>query len=61
MMARVQFVIIALRVFHFIITDSNIRSDLRKIGWGDVDWSLLAQNRNLVWDLVNTVLYLQVP
>jgi hypothetical protein len=26
--------------------ENNIRMDLREVGWGDVDWICLAQNRN---------------
>jgi hypothetical protein len=37
----------------------NIKMDLREIGWGDVDWIDLAQDK---WRaLVNTVMNLWVP
>jgi hypothetical protein len=37
----------------------NIRMDLGEVGWGDVDWIGLAQDR---WRaLVNSVLNLVVP
>jgi hypothetical protein len=39
----------------------NIRIDLREVGWGDVDWIGLAQDRNRWRALVNSVLNLQVP
>jgi hypothetical protein len=38
----------------------NIRMDLGKVGWGDVDWIGLAQVRNRWRALVNLVLNLQV-
>jgi hypothetical protein len=39
----------------------NIRMDLREVGWGDVDWIGLAQDRNRWRAFVNLVLNLQVP
>jgi hypothetical protein len=39
----------------------NIRMDLGEVGWGDVDWIGLAQNRNRWILLVNSVLNLRVP
>jgi hypothetical protein len=39
----------------------NIRMDLAEVGWGDVDWIALAQNRNMWRALVNSVLRLRVP
>jgi hypothetical protein len=39
----------------------NIRMDLGKEGWGDVDWIGLAQDRNRWRALVNSVLNLRVP
>jgi hypothetical protein len=39
----------------------NIRMDLREVGWGDVDWIGLAQDRNMWRTLVNSVLNLCVP
>jgi hypothetical protein len=39
----------------------NIRMDLGKRGWGDVDWTGLAQDRNRWRALVNSVLNLRVP
>jgi hypothetical protein len=35
--------------------------DLVEVGWGDVDWIGLAQDRNRWRVLVNLVLNLQVP
>jgi hypothetical protein len=35
--------------------------DLGEVGWGDVDWIGLVQDRNRRRTLVNLVLNLQVP
>jgi hypothetical protein len=39
----------------------NIRIDLGEVGWGDVDWIVLAQDRNKWRALVNPVLKLRIP
>jgi hypothetical protein len=39
----------------------NIRMDLVEVGWGDVDWICLAQDRDSREALVNSVLNLRVP
>jgi hypothetical protein len=39
----------------------NIRMNLVEVGWGDVDWIGLAQNRDRWRALVNSVLNLRVP
>jgi hypothetical protein len=39
----------------------NIEMDLGEVGWGDVDWIGLAQDRNRRRALVNSVLNLRVP
>jgi hypothetical protein len=39
----------------------NIRMELGEVGWGDVDWIGLAQDRNRWRALVNSVLNLWVP
>jgi hypothetical protein len=39
----------------------NIKMDLGEVGWDDVDWIGLAQDRNRWRALVNSVLNLQVP
>jgi hypothetical protein len=39
----------------------NIRMDLGKVGWGDVDWICLAKDRNRLRAVVNSVLNLRVP
>jgi hypothetical protein len=42
-------------------TQDNIRMDLVEMGWDDVDWIGLAQDRNKWRALVNSVLNLRVP
>jgi hypothetical protein len=39
----------------------NIRMDLGEVGWGDVNWIGLAQDRKRWRALVNSVLNLRVP
>jgi hypothetical protein len=39
----------------------NIKMDLREIGFGDVDWIHLAQDRDRWRAVVNTVMNLQIP
>jgi hypothetical protein len=39
----------------------NIRMDLGEVGWGDVDWIDLAQDRNRWRVLVNSVMNPRVP
>jgi hypothetical protein len=39
----------------------TIRMDLVEVGWGDVDWIGLAQDRNRWRALVNSVLNIWVP
>jgi hypothetical protein len=38
--------------------DDNIRMDLREMGWKVVD---LAQDRDQLWTVVNTVMNLRIP
>jgi hypothetical protein len=40
---------------------NNIKMDHREIGWDDMDWIDLAQNRDQWRALVNTVMNLRVP
>jgi hypothetical protein len=40
---------------------NNIKIDLLEIGWGDVDWIGLAQDRDRWRPLVNAVMNLWVP
>jgi hypothetical protein len=41
--------------------EENIRIDLREIGWGGMDWTDVAQDRDQLRALVNTVMNLRVP
>jgi hypothetical protein len=41
--------------------ENNIRMDLRDIGWCDMDWIDLAQDRDQWRALVDTVMNLHVP
>jgi hypothetical protein len=40
---------------------NNIRMDLVEVGWGDMGWIGLAQDRDRRRALVNSVLNLRVP
>jgi hypothetical protein len=40
---------------------NNIKIDLREIGWDDIDWIDLAQDRDQWKALVNAVMNLRVP
>jgi hypothetical protein len=35
--------------------------DLREVGWGGIDWIYLAQDRDRLRAVVNTVMNLRVP
>jgi hypothetical protein len=39
----------------------NIKMDLGEVGWGDVDWIGLAQDRDRRRALVNAVMNIRVP
>jgi hypothetical protein len=39
----------------------NIKIDLREMGWGGMDWIVLAQDRDQWRAVVNTVMKLRVP
>jgi hypothetical protein len=41
--------------------EDNIKMDLRETGWGGMDWTDLAQDRDQWRALVNTVMNLRVP
>jgi hypothetical protein len=41
--------------------EDNIKMDLWEIGFGDVGWIHWAQDRDMWWALVNTVMNLRVP
>jgi hypothetical protein len=40
--------------------DDNIRLVIREIGWRDVDWIHLAQDRDQWWAAVNTIMKIRV-
>jgi hypothetical protein len=42
-------------------SEDNIRTDLREIGWGDVDWMHLARERGQWRAVVNMVMNATVP
>jgi hypothetical protein len=39
----------------------NIKMDLQEVGYGDMEWIELAQDRGCWWALVNVVMNLWVP
>ena len=41
--------------------NDNIKMDFQEMGWGDMDWIDLAQDRNRWRALVNAVMNLRVP
>jgi hypothetical protein len=41
--------------------EDNVKMNLREIGWGNMDWIDLAQDRDPWRALVNTVMNLLVP
>jgi hypothetical protein len=41
--------------------EDNIKIDIGEIGFGDVDWIHLAQDRDMWWALVNMVMSIWVP
>jgi hypothetical protein len=41
--------------------EDNIRMDVKEIGWGDMDWRHLDQDRDQWSVLVNTIMNLRVP
>jgi hypothetical protein len=40
--------------------EDNIKMDLQEVGYGDIDWIELAQNRDRWWALVKAVMNLRV-
>jgi hypothetical protein len=41
--------------------EDNIKMDLREIGWGGMDWIVVAQDRDPSRALVNTAMDHRVP
>jgi hypothetical protein len=41
--------------------EDNIKMDLQEIGWGDMGWISLVQDRDRCRVLVNAVMNLQIP
>jgi hypothetical protein len=41
--------------------EDNIEMDLKDIGWGVMDWILLAEDRDQWWALVNSVMNIRIP
>jgi hypothetical protein len=41
--------------------DDNIKMDLQELGWWGMDWSELAQNRDMWRAVVKAVMNLRVP
>jgi len=39
----------------------NIKTDLQEVGWGDLDWIDLDEDRNRRQALVNAVMNFRVP
>jgi hypothetical protein len=40
---------------------NNVKMDLREIGWGGMDWTDVAEDRDQRRALVNTVMNFRVP
>jgi hypothetical protein len=41
--------------------EDNIKMNLREVGWGGMDWIIVAQDRDRWRALVNAVMNLRVP
>jgi hypothetical protein len=41
--------------------EDSVKTDLREIGWGGMDWIHLAEDRDMWRALVNMVVNLRVP
>jgi hypothetical protein len=59
-------VVLLLFYYYFLwgscsVVNVNIRMDLVEVGWGDVDWIGLAEDRDKWRALVNAVTNLRVP
>jgi hypothetical protein len=41
--------------------EDNIKMDFHEVGWGSMDWIVMAQDWESWWTLVNAVMNLRVP
>jgi len=41
--------------------EDNMKMDIQEVGWGDMDWILLAQDRDRRSVLVNGIINFRVP
>jgi len=41
--------------------ENTSKMDIQEVGWGDKDWTDLAQDRDRRWAPVNVVMNLRVP
>jgi hypothetical protein len=41
--------------------EDNIKMDFQEVGWGDMNWTDPAQERDRWWTLLNAVMKLWVP
>jgi len=41
--------------------EDNIKMNIQEVGWGVMDWIVLAKDRDRWWAVVNVVMNLQVP
>jgi hypothetical protein len=41
--------------------EDNIKMDHQEVGWGNIDWIDMVQDRDRWWALVNAVMNLRVP
>jgi hypothetical protein len=44
-----------------LMWENNIKTDLREVGWGDMVWINLAQNRDQWRALVNMIMGIRAP
>jgi hypothetical protein len=42
-------------------TEGNIKIDIQEVGWGGMDWNVVAQDRVRWREIVNAVMKLRVP